>query len=173
MRTAHHRLSAIATPQSLDDVHRLLDALWADAPHTALPDRTRFTVITAELVANIVEHGHTGGPMPPQFDLDVELRDDAIHGFLADDGREPPHVAPDGRRFTREPAPMDTPATLERVPGDDVHATPESGRGLIVVRSSADELALTRAAGRNRWHYVVRPRATPAPGTGATDRGPA
>ena len=101
--------------------------------------------------------------MPPQFDLEIEARGDALHGFLTDDGREPPRGAPGGRRFTRDPSEPHTP-TGTPIPDDAIHAIRESGRGLLVVRSSADELALTRAAGRNRWHYVVRPRpGQPAP----------
>ncbi|MBO9534433.1 MAG: ATP-binding protein [Solirubrobacteraceae bacterium] len=156
MQTTHHRLATSATPQMLDEVHTLLDAVWHDAPHLGPEERARFTIVTAELVANVCEHGAHGMPAPPWLELDVDVRGSAIHGHLTDDGREPPRGAPGGRKITRAPA--DAPDPPHEYTKDEIDAIRESGRGLLLIRSASDDLALTRVAGHNRWRYVVRPR---------------
>jgi serine/threonine-protein kinase RsbW len=149
--TPHH-LSAPADPACLDDVHALLDAAWRDAPHVGAAERARFTLIVVELVANVIEHGTDGRPIPPQLELTVDIGADAIRGVLTDNGAEPPRDALDA----------DTPADPRRAPpaAEELatHAMRESGRGLLLIRELADELNLTRDRGRNAWHLVVRAR---------------
>lgn len=150
-----HTLSGPATHQHLDHVHRLLEQAWQSAPHLGASERARFTLIVAELVANVIEHGAANRTNPPHVDLTIAIRDGAIHGTLTDDGAAPPRNAAAGRRFSRPP----TTAQLSDPP-DAAHisALREAGRGLLIVRSVADDLALTRTDDRNHWRFAVRPR---------------
>lgn len=158
----HHALAGPADLTTLDDAHHLLDAVWRDAPHLGASERARFTLIVAELVANVIEHGATGRTDPPHLELTVDVRGGAICGTLTDDGAQPPRSAPGGRRLSRP-----TPPTLPEPPISDleISALRESGRGLLLVRSVADDLALTHDGERNRWRFVVRARRTPTPPT--------
>lgn len=135
-------LEVDATPPCLARVHGLLASVWEQAPDVAEADRTRFAIAAAELVANVVEHGGGGGGNPPWLKLEVELlAGGAVRGRLADDGVEIPDAAP------------------EAVPDlDDIDLMAESGRGLALVRASADEVSYERAGGRNEWRFTVRRR---------------
>lgn len=158
---SHHELAGPADLARLDEVHDLLGKVWRDAPHVGASERARFTLIVAELVANIIEHGAAGRPEPPHLELTVEVRGGAICGTLTDDGAQPPRSAPGGRRLSR-PTPADTPGAPDTpITALEIGALRESGRGLLLVRSVADDLALTHDDGRNRWRFVVRARRTP------------
>lgn len=154
------RLVVDATPPCLERVHGLLASVWADAPAVSESVRTRFALATAELVANVVEHGGAALPQPPRIVFEVEL-DDAtggVRGRMVDDGAAPPQDAasgpPDGA-----PDPFADPGDDEiDLDALDLDALAESGRGLAAVRAAADELGHERRGGRNVWVYVVRPR---------------
>lgn len=152
---AHQYLAGPAGPGCIEDVHALLDAVWREAPQLGSSERARFTLIVAELVANVVEHGASERDVPPHLELTVDVHGGAIRGTLIDDGAEPPRGAPGGRKLS---APTHDEASQQPVTGDEVGGLRESGRGLMLVRSVADELALTREGQRNRWRFVVRPR---------------
>ncbi len=156
---AHHSLVGPADIARLDDVHELLDAVWRDAPHIGSSERARFTLIVAELVANVIEHGATGQPDPPSLELTIEIRGGAITGTLRDDGAPPPRGAADGPRLTTPPASFHGPHETTTTHPHDPTALRESGRGLLLVRTVADDLALTRQGGHNHWHFTVRARA--------------
>lgn len=154
---ATHTLSGPATHEHLEHVHDLLERAWHAAPQLSASERARFTLIVAELIANVIEHGAAGRSEPPQLDLTLVIRDDAIHGTLTDDGAPPPHDAASAHGRIR------TAAEVSRSdPPDPAHleALREAGRGLHIVRSVADDLALTRTDARNHWRFVVRPRRT-------------
>lgn len=151
-----HRLVVDATPPCLERVHALLETVWASAPAVDASVRTRFVLATAELVANVVEHGGAALPQPPRIVFEVDVRADgaAVRGRMVDDGAAPPDDAAAG-------PPGGDPDPLAAVAEDDdaaLDALAESGRGLVAVRSAVDELGHERREGRNVWVYVVRPR---------------
>ena len=149
-----HRLVVDATPPCLARVHALLDAVWADAPGIDKSVRTRFALATAELVANVVEHGGGALPPPPRIEFDVEI-DPAgglVRGRIVDDGAAPPDDAASRPAEVAED-PADPVLDLE-----DLDALAESGRGLAAVRAAADELRHERRDGHNVWVYAVAPR---------------
>lgn len=157
---SHHSLAGPADLARLDEVHDLLHAVWRSAPHLGASERARFTLIVAELVANVIEHGAIGRTEPPHLELTVDVRGGAICGTLTDDGAEPPRSAPGGRRLSRAtPGNASEPATP--ITDAEIGALRESGRGLLLVRSVADDLALTHDGQRNRWRFVVRARRGP------------
>lgn len=150
-----HTLSGPATHEHLEHVHDLLDRAWHAAPHLGASERARCTLIVAELIANVIEHGAAGRADPPHLDLTLVIQGHAIHGTLTDDGAPPPRDAAAAHRLSPDPA--DAPLTDPPDPVQ-VEALREAGRGLLIVRSVADDLALTRTDDRNHWRFAVRPR---------------
>jgi anti-sigma regulatory factor (Ser/Thr protein kinase) len=153
--TLDHHHAGPATLGVLQDVHTLLADVWESAPYVGASERARFTLIVAELVANIIEHGCVDVAQPPNLELTVGVGSGVIRGTLIDDGAKPPRDAPGGRRLS-QPAAHD--GALPALSQVEVAALRESGRGLLLVRSVADDLALTTTAAQNRWRFAVRLR---------------
>lgn len=175
-----HRLVVEATPPCLERVHALLEAVWTTAPAVDPSVRTRFVLATAELVANVVEHGGGALPQPPRivFEVEVDDRGPAVRGRIVDDGAAPPEDAAAGPALgAHDPFPAGAgngpdgvPVPLSAGSGDGPDGAPsslddaaldalaESGRGLEAIRAAVDELGHERRDGRNVWVYVVRPR---------------
>lgn len=128
-RAAHRRtLRVAATPECLERVHALLAELLGDVAGVSDADRIGFETALAELVANVVEHAGTRGPVR----LTVELRAGPtdLTADLYDDG--PPAVL--------DPADAAFPDPLA-----------ERGRGLALARAAVDEVAYALEAGVNHW----------------------
>lgn len=143
-------LEVDASPPCLEQVHALLATVWELAPDVSEEARTRFAITTAELVANVVEHGGGCGTAPPWLKLEVQpLGDGAVCGRLADDGDELPEGA------IADPA---APEGVEIPDLDDIDLMAESGRGLPLVRAAADEFHYERIGSRNEWRFTVRRR---------------
>jgi serine/threonine-protein kinase RsbW len=155
-----HRLVVDATPPCLERVHALLQTVWAGAPAVPESVRTRFALATAELVANVVEHGGAALPKPPRivFEVHVDEGSGGVRGRIVDDGAAPPADAASGPPGG-DPDPFaaagDDAPDLDAL---DLDALEESGRGLAAVRAAADELGHERRADRNVWVYAVLPR---------------
>ena len=79
-----HRSIEITTgPDTLEDIHRLLDDLWSahDIPELV---RLHTDLGAGEIGANIIEHA--GGGSPVRLRMEVQLLRDAIHITFTDDG---------------------------------------------------------------------------------------
>lgn len=124
-------LVADAAPPWLDEVHDLLDELWAAVPSVGAADRMCFTTALAEVAANIVEHAARDGVVPVRLVVQAGVQE--VRALFEDTGRpyEPPHV-------------------------EGAAALAESGRGLHMARALADELAYEREGPLNRWLVVRR-----------------
>lgn len=123
-------LRADATPSWLDEVHDLLDGLWLSAADVSSVDRMCFTTALAEVAANIVEHAARAGAVPVR--LVVQAGTLELRALFED------HGAP------YEDAPV------------EADGLAESGRGLAMARSLADELLYERDGPVNRWLVVRR-----------------
>ena len=119
-------LETRALPSSLDEVHDLVERLWATAPEVTEQDRMRFTLVVAEVAANVVEHAARGEPV--RMLLVLHARPDRIEAYF-EDGGAPYSVGSEGS-------------------GDGL---PESGRGLAMARAIAQEVAYERDGPLNRW----------------------
>lgn len=142
MPTVRRGLSGEADVALLDEVHALLDDVWAAAPHVDQGMRGRFALATAELVANVLEHGSGGKAPAVAVELVVEVDGDVVRGTLLDTGHLPPRDA--ARRGLAVPL--------------NLTDLSESGWGLPLLRTSTDELDLTHDGTWNRWSYAVHPR---------------
>jgi serine/threonine-protein kinase RsbW len=124
-----------ASPDSLEAVHALVAALWADRPGTPGPVRLRFEIAVAEVAANIVEHAGAG-----RDGVTLSLRltggPDGVHADFEDDGGPAAVDLDDARVMAAEDA--------------------ERGRGLPMTLASVDRLTYERRDGTNRWSLAVR-----------------
>ena len=118
-------LETSARPESLDEVHALLDRLWQDVPSTSTHEQIAFTTALAEVVANVIEHAARFEPV--RMRLVVHVRRDVLEAHVEDRGR--PY--------------------REQAPAPDELA--ESGRGLAMARALVDEVLYERDGPVNRW----------------------
>jgi serine/threonine-protein kinase RsbW len=125
-------LGITAGPDTLEDIHRLLDDVWSahDIPELA---RLHTDLAAGEIGANIIEHA--GGGNPVRLRMEVELLADAIHITFTDDGL---------------PALIDLSQTA--MPDE----MSERGRGLAIAARVLDELSYRRDSDGNHWTLVRR-----------------
>lgn len=124
---AEHRLEAAATPDALEQVHALLDQLFASIADLEDTDRFLFATAVAEVAANIVEHG--GGT---RFVLTLR-GGERLDARFEDDG-----------------AAIDPDVLFRSLPADDAMR----GRGMAIVRAAVDEVRYERDGDLNRWTLV-------------------
>lgn len=136
--TGTRLLRADAQPSWLDEVHGLLDELWAAVPSVTGTDRMCFTTALAEVAANIVEHAARQAVVPVRLVVQAGGAVGAaeLRALFEDHG--------DAYEETGTP--------------EDPLA--EHGRGLAMARALTDELLYERDGPVNRW-LVVRRRAAP------------
>ncbi|EGX57888.1 hypothetical protein SZN_20522 [Streptomyces zinciresistens K42] len=119
-----------STPRGARLARRLVSHRLNDRghPYTA-PANEALTLITAELTANAVRHGHVPGR---DFHLRLTLTEDAVRIEVTD------------TRAEQQPAPSPPPTDL----------LSESGRGLLLVAALADDWGVTprpAAPGKTVW----------------------
>lgn len=144
MTGTSHQLQVAADLECLDHIHRFLGEVWAASPQVAYDERVRTTLASAELAANVIQHGAPGDGAPPTITLVIEVVGPEVRALLSDDGAPPPRRAP-------------SPWTFNNL-GDEPPVLRESGRGLHLVRTSADALMYHRNGSHNHWTFNVRPR---------------
>jgi len=126
----HWFLDITTGPDTLEDIHRVLDDLWSvhDIPELV---RLHVDLAAGEIGANIIEHA--GGGSPVRLRMEVELLRDAIHITFTDDGL---------------PALVDLSQTA--MPDE----TSERGRGLAIASRVLDELSYHRDSDGNHWTLI-------------------
>ncbi len=124
-------LTADADPSWLDEVHALLDELWAAVPTVTPADRMCFTTALAEVAANIVEHAAREASVPVR--LVVQSSEVELRALFEDSG-----------------------AAYEQAAGGPSDDLAESGRGLDLARALTDELLYEREGPVNRWLVTRR-----------------
>lgn len=131
-------LVTVTDAESLGRVHELLTGLWQDRPEVPDEDRIAMETALAELVANAVEHASPGLPVP--MDIAVECWPDRLEALLRDSG---------------VPLPAAALEVLTAAEPPEVDPLAESGRGLLLVRLTMDEVTYSRGADdRNVWRLV-------------------
>jgi serine/threonine-protein kinase RsbW len=126
-------LTAPAQPASMDDVHALLEAVWAAHEDVQAADRMHFAIAVTEVAGNIVQHAGDGDPL--EFTLNIGVDGEALTAEFQDPGRR-----------------LDVDLTTVGLPGPAA----ESGRGLALALLCVDSLEYRREAGTNRWRLVRR-----------------
>jgi len=130
--TSGFEMSVPADPESLDVVHEALQELWDADDSVSDLDRMRFETGTMEVLGNVVEHAWRvdDNVSGRRLEIAVTITADRLLAVCGDDGR---------------PAEIDLSAVT--MPGEDA----ESGRGLALALAALDDLAYSRAGGRNTW----------------------
>jgi len=125
-----YTLRALSVPESLSQLHELLEDVASEHPSVMPEDLLLFETAVVEIAGNVVKHGRPPGEVVWRFRLRV--LEDRLEGILTDSGE---HYAHDLEALM--------PGILE-----------ESGRGLPLARAAVDTLTYERADGINRWNLV-------------------
>ncbi len=133
------QLSAPATPEIMELVHKMLEHLWGTWAHISDRDRVRFEMSVIEILGNVVEHAYAAdnsdepGQHGRRFEIVLGVTDDALMAHLGDNG-------------------LPTELDFSDVAMPDVLA--ESGRGLALATAALDDLSYERVKGRNLWDLL-------------------
>ena len=129
--TGDYVIEGLAVPESLDELHDLLERVGADHPELSEGDLLMFETAVIEVAGNVVEHGRPPGGVRWTFRLQV--CPDRLEGRLSDGGEE----YPGGPWGTEMP-----------------DAMAEDGRGLALATAVLDSLAYERDGDVNHWTMV-------------------
>ena len=127
--SGEYELSGLAVPESLDQLHDLLQQVRRERPEIDESTVGMFEIAIVEIHGNVIQHGRPEGRVVYTFRLRV--LDDRLVGVLADDGEPAPDLS-----------------QIHDLPSDDAS---ESGRGLWLARATLDSLEYARRDGRNTW----------------------
>ena len=116
-------------PDTVDEVHDLLDRLWAAEPTVAADDRMRFETALIELATNVIQHADPGAGVA--WAVRVVCADDLLTADLTDSA-PPVHFDSSG-------------------PGEMPTELAEDGRGLAFVRLLVDTATFTATDDGNAW----------------------
>jgi serine/threonine-protein kinase RsbW len=132
-------LTIPAQPDSVDEIHDLIESLWAGQPLFPPADRLRFETAVIEVAGNIVTHAAAGRSGHPEMTVELTLTvtPEVATACFRDNGGA---AAASG---------LDLAAA--RMP--DTMA--ESGRGLALTRALADDVTYQRAGSANVWTITV------------------
>jgi len=126
-------IRAVATPDALEEVDRLLDSIWSANPHVPALIRMRLGIAVGEISTNIVKHATKDLERPVGLQVWVLVRDDDVLVTFADDG----HPAADELLSREMPPDLD-----------------EGGRGIPLARATLSLLEYRRTDGFNVWTLV-------------------
>ncbi|WP_298891258.1 ATP-binding protein [uncultured Serinicoccus sp.] len=132
-----YTLEGLSVPESLDQLHDLLQQVAEEHQGVASTDLMLFETAVIEIAGNVVEHGRPQGTVAWTFTLAV--LPDRLAAVLSDDGQEyalAEDQLADGRWA---------------MPEDDLA---EGGRGLALASVALDELDYQRTGGINSWTMV-------------------
>jgi serine/threonine-protein kinase RsbW len=129
------RLTLPAEPASLDEVHDSVQSLWAEQAGFPAADRMRFETAVIEVAGNIVAHATDGLSSKVAIELTLTATPDSVTASFRDDGGA---------------AELDLASTQMPDP------TAESGRGLALTRTLADDFTYERAGATNIWKLICR-----------------
>jgi serine/threonine-protein kinase RsbW len=136
------QLTIPAQPDSLDEIHDLVAALWAGQDRFPAADRLRFETAVIEVAGNIVTHAVAG--LPSGSEVTVELTLTATPGSATACFRD------DGGAAGLDLAAAPMPDTMA-----------ESGRGLALTRALADDVTYERVGSANIWTLTCRSSGRP------------
>lgn len=124
----------VAVPDSLEELHRLLEDVAGDHPEVSAEDVSMMETAVIEIAGNLIEHGRPAGSVRYRFTLTV--LPDRLEGRLSDSGQELPRSL-----------------SVATAPDDDMS---EDGRGLFLARAVLDELVYVRTPEANTWSMTRR-----------------
>jgi serine/threonine-protein kinase RsbW len=131
------RLTIPAQPDSLDEVHDLVESLWAGQARFPAADRLRFETAVIEVAGNIITHAAAGRPSGSEVTVELTLTatPGSVTACFRDDGGA---------------------AGLDLAAAQMPDALAESGRGLALTRALADDVTYERVGPANIWTLTCR-----------------
>ena len=123
-----HRLQVWADRGFLEEVHSLLEGVWAESADVSETDQMMFSTAVIEVAANIIEHGSHEATV--RCDLTIEVYADHLEARFRDDG-------------TKAMVDLDTAAMPNPLA--------EAGRGLAMAKAALDVLSYERRNNANVW----------------------
>lgn len=127
-------LCTVAGPDALEQIERVLAALWAQHPHVPEDIRMRLGIAVTEIAANIIEHATASLDKLVRLQMWAHVRDDEVLVTFIDDGI---------------PAPAALPSP--DMPGEQA----ERGRGLPMAQAVLNRLTYHRADEVNHWTLAI------------------
>src|SRR3712207_2295113 len=115
-----YRIDGLALPETLGDLHELLERVGREHPDVTDEDLGLFETAVIEIAGNVVEHGRPEGQVVYAFSL--EVLDDRLTATLEDSGQE------------------EVTSTEAEMPS----VWAEEGRGLALAGAVLDELDVER-----------------------------
>lgn len=127
-----YRLESLAVPESLEDLHVLLEQVGREHPEVAPADLMMFETAVVEIAGNVIEHGRPEGRV--SFIFELAVLPDRLECLLTDTSARP-------------------------VPDLDDRTMPQSdededGRGIALAQMALDRIDLEHVDGVNRWTLV-------------------
>ncbi|HET9127089.1 MAG TPA: ATP-binding protein [Propionibacteriaceae bacterium] len=131
--TGEYRMDGLAVPESLEQLHELLERVRRDHPDVDETALMMFETAVVEIHGNVIRHGRPRGKVSYEFRLEVQ--DDRLRAHLTTDDDEVPDLS---HLHGLEPA----------------DPLAESGRGLWLAEAMLDELRYARSGNHNIWTMV-------------------
>ncbi|MFK5582921.1 ATP-binding protein [Serinicoccus sp. LYQ131] len=128
----HYRMESLAVPESLEDLHVLLEQVGSEHPEVSAADLMMFETAVVEIAGNVIEHGRPEGRVSFIFELTV--LPDRLECLLTDTSAQP---VPDLDDRTMPQSDQD-----------------EDGRGLALAQMALDRIDCEHVDGVNRWTLV-------------------
>jgi serine/threonine-protein kinase RsbW len=128
MSTSEVQTRFVTPPADVNDVHDLLDGLWADVPDVSPLDRMAFETALSELVSNVIQHADAGNGVT--CTLHIVADEGGVRAVLSDSAESGGVVMRDFK-----------------MPDEEA----ESGRGLAMIQALVDDFSYERRAERNVW----------------------
>jgi serine/threonine-protein kinase RsbW len=125
-----YRVDGLAVPETLGELHGLLERVGQEHPDVASEDLELFETAVIEIAGNVVEHARPEGQVVYAFTLRVLA--DRLTATLEDSGQD---------EVTTTDAEMPS-------------VWAEEGRGLALAGAVLDELEVERRDGRNHWQLT-------------------
>lgn len=136
-----YRMEQLAVPDSLSELHALLERIGTEHPGVAAADLVLFETAVIEIAGNVIEHGRPAGRVSFAFELSV--LEDRLECLLTDTSEQPVPVL-DGRAMPPDP-------------------DSEGGRGLALAEAVLDTMECRHVHGVNHWTLIRNRRRGPSP----------
>lgn len=125
-------MARLAVPDSLEELHSLLEQVGRDHPDLAQADLMMFETAVIEIAGNVIEHGQPAGKVA--FTFAFTVWPDRLECLLDD-------------------------SSSSLVPALDDNVLPESdlaesGRGLALANAALDVMECERIDGINHWKLI-------------------
>lgn len=140
-----------ASPESLEAVHGLVDAVTASCAGLSAVDRMAFSTAVIEVAANVVRHARPEPGAAVEFAVDLRAWPDLLEAVITETGAVHPGLDGDGRGPRPRASGGPSGAGQAAGSGECAPEDAESGRGLQLVRALVGRISFERRGGENVW----------------------